>query len=156
MSPHRLSAERTVNLYVLLLLLLLRFASVFPVTARPLLFSSTALGRTCLCPDGSAGLVLSAEASDVDGAAWKNLWRATCVFCADDVQDWGGGVRPGGFGATVGAAGGTAVGRGAGWVWTTPLDCRTEPVSRFSAAALEGEVLQLFLQTKVSALLPGL
>lgn len=68
MSPHRLSAERTVNLYVLLLLLL-RFASVFPVTALPLLFSSTALGRTCLCPDGSAGLVLSAEASDVDGAA---------------------------------------------------------------------------------------
>lgn len=91
---HLLSADRTVN-GRLLLLLQFSSASFFPVSVLALLFSSSSSGlsETFGPPDpfkGSVGFLSSVEASVAGGAAWKNLCRAAWVRWAEVVHDFVG------------------------------------------------------------------
>lgn len=155
---HRLSADRTIN-GRLLLLLQFSSANLFPVVALALLLSSS----SGLCGifgqpemnEGSAGFPVSFGASATGGAAWKNLCRAACVLWAAAVHDWEGGVGLTGFRTTFRGAGGTEEGSGAGWVWLAPLGRPTELVGPFLIAASAEDGLQL-LQIKVSGSFPGL
>lgn len=161
-KAYRVSAERMVN-GRLLLLLQFSSASFFPIVVLALLFSSLELSGTFGLPktlEGSVGFLLSAEACVSGGAAWKNLCRAACVFWAEAVQDWEGGVGLTGFRMTFNGADSTEEGRsGAGCVWLAPFDRTAELVGPFLIPTSEGEGLQLLwwaLQIKVSGFFPGL
>lgn len=103
-SPNRLSAERTVN-GRLLLLLQFTSASFFPMIILAGLLSSSGLSGTFGLSETlerSVDFLLPVEVSVTGGEAWKNLCRADCVFWAEAVQDLdGGGAAVTGFTTTL-------------------------------------------------------
>lgn len=127
-----------------------------------LLFSSSGLSGTfglSKTLEGSVGFLLPVEASVTGGAAWKNLCRADCVFWAEAVQDWEGGVGLTGFTTIFSGADSTEEGRSAGWVWLALFSRPAELAGPFLIPASQEEGLQLFwwaLQIKVSGFFPGL
>lgn len=160
-KTHRVSAERTVN-GRLLLLLQFSSASFFPIVVLALLFSSLGLGWAFGLPKtlgGSVGFLLSDVASVTGAVVWKNLCRAAWVLWAEAVQDWGGGAGLTGFRTTLRGAESTEGGRGAGRVWLAPFNRTAEVMGPFLIPTSEEEDLQLLwwvLQIKVSGLFPGL
>lgn len=152
LDSHRLSADRTVN-GRLLLLLQFSSATFFPIDALALLLSSSRLPETL----SSEGLLSRVPISGT--AAWKNLCRADCVFWAEGVQGSGGGVGLAGFTTISTGASSTEEGRGAGSGLPPLFNCLAEMAAPNLISHSEEDVLQLFwwaLQIKVSGSVPGL
>lgn len=159
-KTHRLSAGRTVNGR---LLLLLRFssASFFPVGVPALLFSSSGLTGIFGLPktlETSAGLLSAGATSRTGAAAWKNFCRADCVFWAAVVHDSEGGAGLTGFATTFTGASSTEDGRGAGFfgLARAPVGGRAGAAGPFLLAASRLQSSWWALQMKVSGFLPGL
>lgn len=156
-KTHRLSADRTVNGR---LLLLLRFssASFFPVGAPAPLFSSPGLTGLPKTLETSADFLSAGVTSLPGAAAWKNFCRADCVFWAVVVHDSEGGAGLTGFATTFTGASSTEDGRGAGFFGLARAAVGG-PAGAAGPFLLAGSRLQSSwwaLQMKVSGFLPGL
>lgn len=160
-KTHRLSADRTVNSR---LLLLLRFssASFFPVGVPALLFSSSGLTGIFGFPktlETSAGFLPAGATSRTGAAAWKNFCRADCVFWAVVVHDSEGGAGLTGVATTfTGASRSTEDGRGAGFfgLARAPVGGPAGAAGPFLLAASRLQSSWWALQMKASGVLPGL